>query len=140
MKSFITSQFGYCPLIWMFHSRALNNKINSIHDRALRIAYNDNQSTFEELLSKDNSVSIHHRNLQVLVMEVFQIKNNVALEFLNEIFQNRALPYNLRTNPNFCSGQLHSAYHGTKPFSFSWTKDTGVSSWGYKTVRKSQKF
>ena len=59
----------------MFHSRALNNKINSIQERALRIAYNDNQSTFEELLSKDNSVSIHHRNLQVLVMEMFQIKN-----------------------------------------------------------------
>ena len=62
MKSFITSQFGYCPLIWMFHSRALNNKINSIHERALRITYNDSKSTFEELLSKDNSVSIHHRN------------------------------------------------------------------------------
>ena len=39
MKSFITSQFGYCPLIWIFHSRALNNKINSIHERALTITY-----------------------------------------------------------------------------------------------------
>ena len=39
MKSFVTSQFGYCPLIWMFHSRRLNNKINSIHERALRITY-----------------------------------------------------------------------------------------------------
>ena len=41
MKSFIESQFGYCPLIWMFHSRGLNNKINRIHERALRITYND---------------------------------------------------------------------------------------------------
>ena len=64
---------------------------NSIHERALRITYNDNQSTFEELLNKDNSVSIHHRNLQVLAMEMFKIKNNMAPEFLNEIFQNRAL-------------------------------------------------
>ena len=39
MKSFITSQFGYCPLIWIFHSRALNNKINSIHEWALTITY-----------------------------------------------------------------------------------------------------
>ena len=58
MKSFITSQFGYCPLI----CRALNNKINSVHERALRITYNDSKSTFEELLNKDSSVSIHHRN------------------------------------------------------------------------------
>ena len=37
MKAFIESQFGYCPLIWMFHSRFLNNKINRIHERTLRI-------------------------------------------------------------------------------------------------------
>ena len=71
MKSFVTSQFGYCPLIWMFHSRRLNNKINSIHERALRITYQDHISTFQELLNKDNSISIHHRNLQVLATEMF---------------------------------------------------------------------
>ena len=70
MKSFMTSQFGYCPLAWMFHSRALNNKINSIHDRALRII-SDSKSTFEELLNKSNSVPIHHTSLQVLAMEMF---------------------------------------------------------------------
>ena len=46
MKSFITSQFSYCPLVWMFHSIKLNNKIITIHERALRIAYCDKQSTF----------------------------------------------------------------------------------------------
>ena len=35
MKSFVTSQFSYCPLIWMFHSRRLNKKINSIHKELL---------------------------------------------------------------------------------------------------------
>ena len=50
MKSFVTSQFGYCPLIWMFHSRRLNNKINSIHERARRITYQNHISTFQELL------------------------------------------------------------------------------------------
>ena len=62
MKSFVTSQFSYCPLIWMFRSGRLNNKISSIHERALRIAYQHNVSTFQELLNKKNSVSIHHRN------------------------------------------------------------------------------
>ena len=45
MKSFIESQFGYCPLIWMFHSRGLNNKINRIHERVLRITYNEKSSS-----------------------------------------------------------------------------------------------
>ena len=62
VKSFVTSQFSYCLFIRIFYSRRLNNKINSIHERAPRITYQDNTSTFQELLNKDNSVSIHHRN------------------------------------------------------------------------------
>ena len=118
MKSFITSQFGYCPLIWIFRSRALSNKINSVHERVLRITYNDSKSTFEELLKKGNLVSIDHRNLQVLAIETFKIKSNMAPEFLNEIFQNKALLYNLKTNSNFSSRQVHSVYHGTELLSF----------------------
>ena len=68
MESFVISQFNYCPLIWMIHSRGLNNKINRIHERALRIVYDDNRSSFEDLLNKDKSVTIHQRNLQQLAI------------------------------------------------------------------------
>ena len=64
IMSFIETQFGYCPLIWMFHSRGLNNKINRIHERALRIIYNDKSSSYRELLTKNRSVTIHHRNIR----------------------------------------------------------------------------
>ena len=84
MKSFVTSQFSYCPLIWMFHSRRLNNKINSINERALRIPYQDNTSTFQELLNKDNFVSIHQRNLQFLATEMFKIHRGLSPEILRE--------------------------------------------------------
>ena len=70
MKSFIESQFGYCPLIWIFHSRGLNNKINLIHERALRITYNDKSSSYRELLTKDRSVKRHHRNI-ALAIEIY---------------------------------------------------------------------
>ena len=53
MKSFVTSQFGYCPLIWMLNSSRLNNKINSVHKRALRITYKGHISTFQELLNEE---------------------------------------------------------------------------------------
>ena len=78
MKAFITSQFSYCPLIWMFHSRTLNNRINNIHERALRLIYKDSQSSFKELLEKDHSVTVHHKNLQALVTEIFKVKNDLA--------------------------------------------------------------
>ena len=85
MKSFVASQFGYCPLIWMFHSRCLNNKMNSIHERALRITYQDRISTFQELLN--TSVSIHHRNLQALATEMFKNHRCLSPNILREILR-----------------------------------------------------
>ena len=71
MKCFIESQFNYCPLIWMCHSRALNNKINKLHERALRQVYRDKTLTFEQMLEKDGSFTIHQRNLQKLAIEMY---------------------------------------------------------------------
>ena len=68
-KVFATSQFNYCPLVWMCHSRTLNNRINNIYYRALRIVYQDKKSSFEELLQKEKSVSVHMKNLQYLVTD-----------------------------------------------------------------------
>ena len=73
----------------MFHSRTLNSKINSAHERTLKIIYNDRELSFKELLRKDNPVSIHQRNLQVLEKEIFKIKNNTTPEILNEISRTR---------------------------------------------------
>ena len=74
MKTFIQSQFNYCPLVWMFHSRTLNNKINKLHERALKIVYKNDKLTFDELLELDNSVTVHHRNLQKLAIEMYKVK------------------------------------------------------------------
>ena len=83
MKAFNDAQFNYCPFIWMFHNRSLNHKINKLHERALRIVYNDYSSSFESLLNEDNSFTIHQRNLQKLATEMFKINNNLSPSFLN---------------------------------------------------------
>ena len=72
MNAFITSQFSYAPVVWMFHSRKQNHHINRIHERALRVVYKDYNSSFDELLEKDNSFKIHDRNLQKLVTEILK--------------------------------------------------------------------
>ena len=119
MKSFITSQFSYCPLIWVFHSRRLNNKINSILERALRITYQDNTSEFQGLLNKDQSVSIHHRSLQVLATEMLKFDRALSPEILKETFVSKTSSYNLRRNNPFEKRQVHCVYHGTESLSFS---------------------
>ena len=71
MNAFIRSQFSYFPLIWMCHSRTIHSTINNIHERALRIVYKDSISSFAVLLEKSGSVSIHHRNLQALAIDIY---------------------------------------------------------------------
>ena len=73
MNSFFNSQFNFCPMIWMFHSRSFKNKINRLHKRVLRIVYNDSKSPFKNLLEKDRTVSIHGKKLQKLVTEMLKI-------------------------------------------------------------------
>ena len=93
----------------MFHSRGLNNEINSLHERALRITYGDRSASFEDLLKKDNSVSIHHWNIQALATEMFKVKNNIVPEIMKEPFAPKISYYDLRNNNSFKSGRVNSA-------------------------------
>ena len=97
MKSFIEAQFGYCQLIWMFHTRELNKKINHIHERALRTVYRGSSSSFIELLKKGNSVNIHYKNIQFLAIELYKVKHNISNSLILDIFPLRSADYNLRT-------------------------------------------
>ena len=86
MKTFIESQFKYCPLLWMFHSRQINDRINSLHERALRVVYKDENLTFEQLLEKDNSFTTHEKNLQCLAILMYKVKHNLCPAPIQEIF------------------------------------------------------
>ena len=71
----------------MCHSRKINTQINKLHERALRFVYNDKSSSFRELLERDNSVTIHERNIPVLLTEIFKVKCRAAPEIMTEIFK-----------------------------------------------------
>ena len=66
----------------MSHNRNLSNHINQRHERALRSVYKNKKATYDELLRKDNSVRVHHRNLQLLATEIFKVKNDLATNIL----------------------------------------------------------
>ena len=110
MKSFIEAHFGYCPLVWMFHGGALNRKINHLHECSLRILYRDCISLFHELLQKDHSFTIHHRNIRNLAIELYKIKENLSNEIMSSIFPPRLIKYNLRTQSDFFRNVNSSKY------------------------------
>ena len=71
MNAFFSSQLAYYSLTWMFHNRTQNSRINKLQERALPLVHNDNTSSFYELLRKDNSFTIHYRNIQKLDLEMY---------------------------------------------------------------------
>ena len=91
VSSFFSSQFNYCPL----NSRIINNKINHLHERCLRLLYEDELSSFEKLLEQDKSVTIHTRNLQILAPEMFKVYRNISPPIFSGIFHRRDKNYNL---------------------------------------------
>ena len=126
LNAFITSQFSYAPVVWMFCNRKLNNHINRIHERALKIVYRNHNSTFEELLAKDGSFKIHDRNFQRLLIKIFKVKIKLAPEIMNEVFGIIESPYSLRNELRFKSRNICTVRYGTETAAF-----IGSKIWSY---------
>ena len=138
MNAFFKSQFTYCPLMWMCFNRSLNTKINQVHERCLRIVYNDKKSNFNELLVKDGSVSVHHQNLQKLAVEMFTVSRGLSPEIINELFKFREqISYELIQRPQFQIPWVHSLFSGIESLKFLGPKIWALVS-NEKTVRVSR--
>ena len=112
LKTFIESQFSYCSLVWMFCSRKINNRINHIHERALRLVYNDYKTSFEQLLINDKSISIHHRNIHNVAIEMYKVKNELSPPFMQDIFEDMGYGRTTRLGDKFARPPIKNVYKG----------------------------
>ena len=87
LSSFVHSHFSYAPLVWMFHTRDIQNKIDSVHKKALRILFNEPDSNFGDLLIKDGGCTNHMHNIQLLMIEMFKAQNNLEPSLLKDVFE-----------------------------------------------------
>ena len=102
----------------MIHSRRNNNIIRNLHERCLRLIYNDKNYSYEELLTKDGSVSIHHRNIKALATEFYNIKNGLSPELFTEIFAREKESHDhLRRCNDFRIPSIRTVYHGSESIS-----------------------
>ena len=95
--------------MWIFYCRKINNSINIIHARVFRIFYSIYESSFNQLLLKDNSFKIHHRNLQKLAVENFKVKINIAPALMDSVIQINEICYVYRSELNLKAGKFYSA-------------------------------
>ena len=109
------AQFNYCALVWMCGSRGLNNKINNLHKRALKIVYQGKKTNLQKLLQQDKSVSIHMKNLQHLATEICKLKNGHFTKIVKEVFVSQENEhYNLSSGRYLVKRHMHTAHFGTE--------------------------
>ena len=102
----------------MFYSRQINNIINKLHETALRLVLNDHVSDFEALLCKSNDISCHHRNIQMLMIELYKIKNELAPPIMDSMINRKNITYNLRNWQEFLSERMRTVFNGLETLSF----------------------
>ena len=67
------SNFKYCLLIWVCCGKNEGKSINKIHKHTLRLIYDTEDATFEDLLGRDKSRTIHEDNLHELLIEIYKL-------------------------------------------------------------------
>ena len=113
----IKSQFTYCPLVWMFCFRQSNNLINKVHERALKLIYQDNRS-FEVLLQKQHEFSIDQRNLQVLMTEIYKIVKGIAPPIMNSLFTFCSNQHNIRNFQELSKEKRNTVNYGLETVTY----------------------
>ena len=114
MDIFFSSQLANYPAVWMVLNRTLNSKINKLQERALCLVHNDNTSSFYEFLQKDNSFTIHHRNILKLALKMYRVKHGIASKLMWKLCNEANVLYNLRQGLSFPSYNVKVVLSGTQ--------------------------
>ena len=102
----------------MFYRSQINGKINKLHERALRTVYNDTVTSFENLLIKDKSFTIHYQNIQLLALEIYKAIHNLPGGNLGEFFVRNNHNYNLRSESKLLLTNVNSFFKGQNSISY----------------------
>ena len=89
LNSVVMLHFSYFLVIWLFRSKAINNEINRTHKHALRMLCRDYDFTFEKLLPRDEANTMYIKNLQNLIVEIYESINNLNPEYMRKFCQEK---------------------------------------------------
>ena len=131
LKSAVKSQFSYCPLIWMFTSRYLNNALNSMHERVLGLIYNDYEPLFDRILEDNKQESIYQKNIELLAIEIYKLQAGLRPPIMSDLLVTRENNYNLM---NFEA--LESSHKRTLKFETETISYRGPQIWNLIAKRR----
>ena len=121
-KSFIHCNFSYCPVIWLLCSNYNIKRLEKLQFRALKFVNNDFESSCEELLSKSNVLSISIHLLHNIAIEVYKCINNLAPDYLCNIFERQDNHYGTRNVNKLIQNRFKTYKYGYQSFKYIGSK------------------
>ena len=121
-RSFIMSNFNYCPLIWHFCSIDQSRLMEKIQERALRFVYRDFTSSYKQLLLKGDHQMLYISRLRTMAVEVYKALNGHSPDYIKEMFITKENHYDMRSSLRFVQPKCRSVTYGLRSFSYKGSK------------------
>ena len=119
---FISSNFSYCPVSWMFCGKQNSDKLEKLQERALRFVVSDYRSAYSDLLKHGNFLSLSALGIRYLAIEMYKCVYGINLPYLNELFISKDTRYNLRDSNRLQQFEFETVRYGFKSFRYYGSK------------------
>ena len=117
-NSYISSNYNYCPVVWMFTWKLNIDKLEKSNKRAIRFVTNDYESTYETLCRDQKFINIHARCIKAVAIQMYKIKHQTAPDYLVELFNEREINYSIRNHDKFTLPNFDTITFGRKSFKY----------------------
>ena len=117
-KSFISANFSYCPVTWLFCGKVNSAKLEKLQERALRFVYKDHVSTYDDLLRRGNVLSLSVYRLRFLAIEVYKCVRLKNPDYMNSLFTKKPTTYNLRDPDQLYQTKFNTYTFGYRSFAY----------------------
>ena len=135
-KTFISSTFNYCPVSWMFCGKTNLNKLEKLQERALRFVFRDTTSSYENLLTRGYFLPLSQYRIRCLGIEVYKCFNGLNPDYLNNLFKQPCLKYELRDSHRLEQPKFNTFTYGLRSFRYYGSKLWNVLPFSVKNTKE----
>ena len=121
-KSFISSNFSYGPMSWMFCGKRNSDELEKLQERALCFVFSGYTSPYSDLLKRGNFLSLSALRIRYLAIKMYKCVHGLKPPYLNELFISKDTRYNFRDSNRLQQPEFQTVRYGFKSFRYYGSK------------------
>ena len=117
-RSFVLSQFNYCPLVWHFCGTSSIHKLERIQERTLRFVFNDYVTEYNQLLELNGESTLYLKRVRIMAQQVYKAINNQSPKYVRDLLSERNNRYSNRRPLNLYIPRVNQRKFGYRSYYF----------------------